>query len=280
MKCKLLPLFLLLLTIGCSAFAQDKKDSVSTAVTDTTIEKSTEKSTTFSIIFGKYPKHRQGVYVTRGGEGPLLSFASMKENGEHVRQIPRFTLFFNIGTNFNKDVSRHLGFFTGLNLKNIGLISKPADSLKLKQRVYTIGIPLGFKIGDLSGGSFFFFAGGEIDLAINYKEKQFVDGKKVHKFNEWFSDRTPLLMPSVFAGFRVNPGFGLKVQYYPQNFFNKDFKTKDKSNNTIYPYKNLEANMVFVTLGYNFSGINYFKVKKKRHYMKMKSGKTEFEVNY
>jgi hypothetical protein len=280
MKCKLLPLFLLLLTIGCSAFAQDKKDSVSTAVTDTTIEKSTEKSTTFSIIFGKYPKHRQGVYVTRGGEGPLLSFASMKENGEHVRNIPRFTLFFNIGTNFNKDVSRHLGFFTGLNLKNIGLISKPADSLKLKQRVYTIGIPLGFKIGDLSGGSFFFFAGGEIDLAINYKEKQFVDGKKVHKFNEWFSDRTPLLMPSVFAGFRVNPGFGLKVQYYPQNFFNKDFKTKDKSNNTIYPYKNLEANMVFVTLGYNFSGINYFKVKKKRHYMKMKSGKTEFEVNY
>jgi hypothetical protein len=280
MKCKLLPLFLLLLTIGCSAFAQDKKDSVSTAVTDTTIEKSTEKSTTFSIIFGKYLKHRQGVYVTRGGEGPLLSFASMKENGEHVRNIPRFTLFFNIGTNFNKDVSRHLGFFTGLNLKNIGLISKPADSLKLKQRVYTIGIPLGFKIGDLSGGSFFFFAGGEIDLAINYKEKQFVDGKKVHKFNEWFSDRTPLLMPSVFAGFRVNPGFGLKVQYYPQNFFNKDFKTKDKSNNTIYPYKNLEANMVFVTLGYNFSGINYFKVKKKRHYMKMKSGKTEFEVNY
>jgi hypothetical protein len=280
MKCKLLPLFLLLLTIGCSAFAQDKKDSVSTAVTDTTIEQSTEKSTTFSIIFGKYPKHRQGVYVTRGGEGPLLSFASMKENGEHVRNIPRFTLFFNIGTNFNKDVSRHLGFFTGLNLKNIGLISKPADSLKLKQRVYTIGIPLGFKIGDLSGGSFFFFAGGEIDLAINYKEKQFVDGKKVHKFNEWFSDRTPLLMPSVFAGFRVNPGFGLKVQYYPQNFFNKDFKTKDKSNNTIYPYKNLEANMVFVTLGYNFSGINYFKVKKKRHYMKMKSGKTEFEVNY
>jgi hypothetical protein len=280
MRCKLLPLFLLLLTIGCSAFAQDKKDSVSTAVTDTTIEKSTEKSTTFSIIFGKYPKHRQGVYVTRGGEGPLLSFASMKENGEHVRNIPRFTLFFNIGTNFNKDVSRHLGFFTGLNLKNIGLISKPADSLKLKQRVYTIGVPLGFKIGDLSGGSFFFFAGGEIDLAINYKEKQFVDGKKVHKFNEWFSDRTPLLMPSVFAGFRVNPGFGLKVQYYPQNFFNKDFKTKDKSNNTIYPYKNLEANMVFVTLGYNFSGINYFKVKKKRHYMKMKSGKTEFEVNY
>lgn len=278
MKCKLLPLFLVLLLIGSSVFAQEKKDSASTPAVDST-EKTT--FTTFSLIFGKYPKHREGIYVTRGGEGALLSFASMKENGEHMRNIPRFTLFFNIGTNFNKDVSKNLGFFTGINIKNIGLISKPTDSLKLKQRVYTLGVPLGFKIGDVTGGSFFFFAGGEIDLAFNYKEKQFIDGKKVHKFNEWFSDRTPLLMPSVFAGFRVNPGFGLKVQYYPQNFFNQDFKTKDKvTGNSIYPYKNLEANLVFVTLGYNFSGVNYFKVKRKSHYMKMKSGKAEFEVNY
>lgn len=280
MKCKLLPLCLLLLTLCCNVFAQDqdKKDSTNNASTPDTVVM--EQKTVFSIMFGKYPKHREGVYVTHGGDGPLLSFASMKENGEHMRNIPRFTLFLNIGSNFNKDFSKNFGVFTGINLKNIGLISKPSDSLKLKQRVYTLGVPLGFKIGDLTNGSFFFFAGGEIDMAVNYKEKQFVDGDKVHKFNEWFSDRTPLLMPSFFAGFRVNPGFGLKVQYYPQNFFNTDFKTKDKSGNAVYPYRNLEANMVFVTLGYNFSGVDYFKVKRKRHYMKMKNGKAEFEVNY
>ncbi|SEW22124.1 hypothetical protein [Chitinophaga arvensicola] len=278
MKCKLLPLCLLMLTLCCTVIAQDKKDSTNnSSAPDSTVR---EEKTVFSIIFGKYPKHREGVYVTHGGDGPLLSFASMKENGEHMRNIPRFTLFFNIGSNFNKDFSKNFGIFTGINLKNIGLISKPADSLKLKQRVYTLGVPVGFKLGDLSSGSLFFFAGGEIDLAFNYKEKQFVDGDKVHKFNEWFSDRTPLLMPSLFAGFRFNPGFGLKVQYYPQNFFNPDFKTKDKSGNAVYPNRNLEANLVFVTLGYNFSGVDYFKVKKKRHYMKMKSGKAEFEVNY
>lgn len=280
MKYKLLPLCLLLLAVCCNVFAQDqdKKDSThNTNAADTVFM---EQKTVFSIVFGKYPKHREGIYVTHGGDGPLLSFASMKENGEHMRNIPRFTLFLNVGSNFNKDFSKNFGVFTGINLKNIGLISKPTDSLKLKQRVYTLGVPLGFKIGDLTNGSFFFFAGGEIDMAVNYKEKQFVDGDKVHKFNEWFSDRTPLLMPSFFAGFRVNPGFGLKVQYYPQNFFNTDFKTKDKSGNTVYPYRNLEANMVFVTLGYNFSGVDYFKVKRKRHYMKMKNGKAEFEVNY
>ncbi|NSL88951.1 hypothetical protein ECE50_019065 [Chitinophaga sp. Mgbs1] len=257
-------LFLILCT--ATVYAQEK-DSTATTGTDK-----------LTISFGKYPKHRQKMYVTTNLSG-MVSFASMKDNGEYLRNIPRFSFVFNYSTNFNKDFSRHFGVFTGFGIKNIGLISKPTDSLKLKQRVYTIGIPVGFKIGDVTGGTFFFFAGGEIDMAVNYKEKQFVNGRKEHKFNEWFSDRTPLLMPSVFAGFRINPGFGLKVQYYPQNFFNRDFNYSDKGTK-VYPYKNLDANMVLVTLGYNFDGVNYFKVKKKRHYLKMKSGKTEFEVNY
>lgn len=278
MQYKLRPLILILILLCGHAYAQDQKDSANAARHDTD---TTERiSSSFSIIFGKYPKHRQGVYVTHGGNGALLSFASMKDNGVHVRNIPRFTLFFNVGSNFNKDFSKNFGIFTGINIKNIGLISKPYDSLKLKQRVYTLGVPLGFKIGDLNSGSFFFFAGGEVDLAFNYKEKQFVDGKKVRKFNEWFSDRTPLIMPSLFAGMRFEPGFGLKVQYYPQNFFNKDFKTRDKDNNVFTPYKNTEAQLVFVTLSYNFSGMDIFKIKSKRHYMKMKSGKAEIEVNY
>ncbi|HWV68138.1 MAG TPA: hypothetical protein VN105_19905, partial [Chitinophaga sp.] len=156
MKCKLCPLFLILLTLCCSVFAQENKDSV-TATTTTTANGDTSivtsEKTVFSIIFGKYPKHREGVYVTHGGDGPLLSFASMKNNGEHLRNIPRFTMFLNVGSNFNKDFSRNFGVFTGINLKNIGLISKPADSLKLKQRVYTLGVPLGIKVGDLSSGS-------------------------------------------------------------------------------------------------------------------------------
>ena len=265
---KLYPALFLLLLCSAATYAQENKD---TAATSSSVNKLT-------ISFGKYPKHREGIYCTSSLSG-MLSFASMKQNDEHLRNIPRFSFIFNYTTNFNKDLSKNFGLFTGIGFKNIGLISKPTDSLKLKQRVYTIGIPLGFKVGDVSGGSFFFFAGGEIDLAFNYKEKQFVDGKKVRKFNEWFSDRTPLLMPSVFAGFRVNPGFGLKVQYYPQNFFNKDF-SYGTTGSKIYPYKNTEANLVFVTLGYNFSGIEYFKARKKRHYMKMKSGKAEIEVNY
>lgn len=205
-------------------------------------------------------------YITWGGDGPLLSFSDeIRDAGNHVRNIPRFTVFFNFGHNFNYDFGRNFGIFTGLNLKNIGLITKDdMDSVKLKRRVYTLGIPIGIKIGDLRRGSFFFFAGGSYDLAFNYKEKKFIDGDKKDKFNEWFSDRTPLLMPSVFAGLRMSPGFGLKVQYYPQNFFNKEYK-ESVQGGFITPYKDLDAKLFFVTLSYDFGRWPSHKHWQKKH---------------
>lgn len=234
LKYSLFPLLLCLLQL--SAFAQD--------------------STEFNIMhFDRYPTHHRKAYMTWGGDGPLLSFGNIKEAGEHVKNIPRFTLFFNVGHNFNYDFGNNFGIFTGLNLKNIGLITKDdQDSVKLKRRVYTLGIPIGIKIGDLRRGRFFIFAGGSYDLAFNYKEKKFIDGDKVDKFNEWFSDRTAILMPSLFAGIRVSPGFGLKIQYYPNNFFNRDYK-QTVNGVTTQPYKDLESKMFFATLSYDFGGI-------------------------
>jgi hypothetical protein len=261
MKLKLcLALFTLLYATNC-AWAQ-YADSVK------------RKQYSFRLSFegNDYSKAHKGVYRTWGGNGPLLSFADMKDNNGHMRNIPRFTLFFNLGTNYNYDLGRHFGLFTGLNIKNIGLINKN-DSVKLKRRVYTLGVPVGFKIGDVRHGSFFIFGGAECDLAFNYKEKLFEDGVKKKKFNEWFSDRTPLLMPSVFAGFRVNPGFGLKVQYYLNDFFNKDY-TEMVSGAKVKPYENLAAKMLFVTLSYDFGRVDYYKHNHK------KSRETKVEFNF
>lgn len=192
------------------------------------------------------------VYVTWGGDGPLLSFGSIKENREHVRNIPRFSFFVNVGNNFNYNFNKHFGVFTGLNLRNVGLITKENDSLKLKRRVYSLAIPVGIKLGEVRHGSIMFFAGGEYALNFNYKEKQFIDGDKRHKFNTWFSDRTPLLQPSVFAGIRFHPGIGLKVQYFLTDFLNKDYHETVAGVKT-YPYAQTDSKMFFVTLSYNFA---------------------------
>jgi hypothetical protein len=245
MKYYLFPLLLCLLQL--TTFAQDSS-----------------KTTTTTWSIERHSTHHRKSYTSWGGDGPLLSFGNIKNAGEHMKNIPRFTLFFNVGHNYNYDFNKHFGIFTGLNIKNIGLITKDSNDVKLKRRVYTLGIPLGFKIGDLRRGSFFFFAGGSYDLAFNYKEKKFVNGDKVDKFNEWFSDRTPILMPSLFAGIRITPGFGLKIQYYPNDFFNKNYK-ETLVGGTTQPYKDMESKMFFATISYDFSRLPRY-----RHGVKVK----------
>ena len=186
------------------------------------------------------------VYLSGGGNGMMLSMSSVKNAaGNSVNSIPRFTVFFNLGTNVNYDVNRNFGLFSGLNLTNVGMITEDGN-VKLKQRVYAVGIPVGIKVGDLK--EFFVYAGAEAAFAINYKEKRFVDGKKVGKFNEWFSERSNAFMPSVFAGFQTKNGFGLKVQYYLNNFLNQSF-----SQDGLKPYAGVESQLFFVSLGYSFS---------------------------
>ncbi|QHS61231.1 PorT family protein [Chitinophaga agri] len=247
-KFYLIPSLLCLLQLP--VFSQEQKTDTTREVTMT--------------ITKTYTSHRRS-YTTFGGEGALLSFGrDIRDAGKHVPSIPRFTLFFNIGTNYNYDFNRNFGFFSGINLKNIGLITKDdIDSVKLKRRVYTLGVPLGFKIGDLRRGVYF-FAGGSYDLAFNYKEKKFINGDKKEKFNEWFSDRTPLLMPSLFAGLNMAPGFGVKVQYYPNNFFNKEYKETGNSGGAAYPYQQLDAQLIFVSLHCEIRGrYHHEKIKKK-----------------
>lgn len=193
-----------------------------------------------------HPVH--GVYMAGGGDGSILSFATVKENGDRINNLPRFSLFFNIGSTANYDFSNNAGFFSGLNLKNIGFITRENDT-KIKRRVYTLGIPAGLKFGSFND-DFFFYLGGQYELAFNYKEKHFINGKKVMKFNEWFSDRTPLLMPSLFAGVKMH-NFNVKVQYYPDNFFNTSF-TETKGGIINKPYENMKAHMFFVSFGYSF----------------------------
>lgn len=196
--------------------------------------------------------HESKVYYTKGGNAALLSFAQVNRNGEEVSTLPRFTMFFNIGTNANIDLGDNFGVFTGLNLTNIGMITEEkivgvvkTDVFKLKQRVYAVGVPVGIKIGDLR--KFYVYGGAEAAFAINFKQKTFINGEKMDKFNEWFSNRSTPVMPALFAGFQTKSGFGLKVQYYLNDFLNPNF-----SEGSTKPYAGTESKIFFVTLGYNF----------------------------
>src|SRR5690606_26603856 len=78
-----------------------------------------------------------------------------------------------------------------------------------------------------------------------YREKGFVRRGDKSKFNEWFSTRTPAVLPYVFVGARVKPGLSLKLQYYPGNFLNPDF-TDDAG---VQPYDGYKVNLIMATMG-------------------------------
>ena len=157
--------------------------------------------------------------------GSGFSYASDK-----TEPIVRYSTFLHLGEQLHVNFSNTVGIYTGIGMRNIGMINRLNDSVKVKQRVYTVGIPLAFKIGDMGKKAYAAF-GAELELFLNYKQKTFKGsgrGDKVEKFNEWFSDRTELFNPSVFAEFNFGKGSYIKLRYYLMNFL-----VSDKQNYTI-----------------------------------------------
>ena len=186
-------------------------------------------------------------YFTSGGEW-IFSSAILDVNGSDEGAIVRFSPFFNAQGLANYDFSDNAGVFTGLAVRNVGFIyDVPDTALRFKFRTYNIGVPLGFKVGSMNGT--LFFAGYEIELPINYKEKRFENEKKEDKFNVWFSDRNEPFYQSVMAGMQFKFGTGIKFKYYLTNFHNEDFE-EEKDGVTYKPYDGLKSNVIYVSLSF------------------------------
>jgi hypothetical protein len=153
----------------------------------------------------------------------------------------RFTMFFHLGQYLHYDVSNNFGLFTGLAIRNIGMITDETlpqtvalsggtvayEQYKIIRRQYTLGLPLAFKIGAFDK-HMYFFAGGEYEMAFHFKEKYWTgsyerSGSKTKK-TEWFSNQTPTFLPSVFGGFQFPGGVNIKFRYYLTDFLDSKFK--------------------------------------------------------
>lgn len=210
---------------------------------------------TMSLLGPPKPQPIQKVYLSTNLDGYILSSSLLEKAPATEAKLttPRLSGFLHMGFIANFDFTRSFGIYSGLNIKNIGFIEKYSvvDST-VKRRVYTFGIPVGIKIGKIDYGNYVMLGGG-VDFPFNYKEKGFVDRNDKDKFNEWFSDRTPAVMPYVFVGAHLRPGVAFKLQYYPTNFLNTDFVEMNKTIATL-PYKDYNVNLCLLTLGFD---INY-----------------------
>jgi hypothetical protein len=197
------------------------------------------------------PRPAKKFYSSNSLDACIFSTSTLQKPGVSKLSTLRFSYILNFGFNFNYDFNKHFGVFTGIGIKNIGFIDKIADST-IKRRVYTIGVPVGIKFGNLKKRTYGFIGGG-VDLPFNYREKGFIKRGKKDKFNEWFSDRTELIMPYVFAGISLDPGIAFKIQYYPTNFMNTDYTETSSGVLPVVtrPYAGYNVNLILLSVGFD-----------------------------
>lgn len=189
-------------------------------------------------------------YFGNSIDGAIFSTALIDRAGTNSLGTLRFSGFLHIGATYNYNFNKHVGIYTGLDLKNIGVIEKfDLFNATTKSRVYALGVPLGLRLGNMVSRNYFMLGGG-VDLALHYKRKYWNDKQPKTKYNDWFSKETEILMPYVFAGIALK-GTTIKIQYYPTNFFNQDFSvgTDLFTGLPIRPYANTKVNLLLLSIG-------------------------------
>ena len=225
----------------------------------------------------------QKVYTESSGELIFSSsqasftqeFLDKYEGASHQSNNVRFTCFFHVAQYLHYDFSNNAGIFTGLGIRNIGIITDetlpqqvsggdgevPYAGYKIIRRQYTLGLPLALKVGAFDK-HLFFYGGGEYEMAFHFKEKYWTgtddrSGTK-SKDTEWFSSQTPTFMPSVFGGIQFPYGLNVKFKYYLTDFLDADYKGNgnkvggsayDISDNSRYE----KSNMFYLSICWQFN---------------------------
>jgi hypothetical protein len=203
-------------------------------------------------------------YFSSGGE-MIFSFASIDDHGSKEGSVLRWSPVFNIQSMVNLDMSQRFGLFSGLAIRNVGFIydhytppsaakgmQEGSTTFKEKFRTYNLGIPVGFKIGNMN--KMFLYAGYEVEFPFHFKEKRFDGGDKIQKTTGWFSNRVEQFQHGFLVGVQFPYGMNLKFKYYLSSFLNQDFV--DGSGQK--PYEGLDAHVFYFSLCSNlFKNFDY-----------------------
>jgi hypothetical protein len=179
------------------------------------------------LLIGSTNLFSQELYTMTGGE-LIFQSALVEQNNHDVNTDLRFTAGIHAGEYLHLDLGNHIGFFSGIGLRNVGFITEE-DGVRIKYRSYNLGIPIALKLGSFNK-NIYFFGGAEYEWMVHFKQKTFDNGGKF-KYSGWFSNRTPSFITSAFAGFQFPGSIQVKIRYYLQNFLNHDFNGGDLYNN-------------------------------------------------
>ncbi|MBN2669738.1 MAG: hypothetical protein JXR60_10970 [Bacteroidales bacterium] len=211
------------------------------------------------------------IYSSVGGEF-IFSFANTNQTIETTNL--RFSAWYHVQWHWHFDFNNNIGTFWGLGSRNVGYASIPENNnnfvkgftsynatteqfeindpiYKDKQmsdiirRVYTIGVPLGLKLG-LFDKSLFLFFGAEVELPFHYKNKVWIDDEKIYKSSEWFSKQVNPVLYSSFVGVQLPWGINIKFKWYWNDLMNPNYDYY-----SVKPYAYQNSQMYYFSFGMN-----------------------------
>lgn len=160
-------------------------------------------------------------YLASAGE-TIFSLGIVESKSSDLSPVVRFSPVFNIQEQMHFDFNDHFGIYTGIGVRNVGLISHVTDlsgnTEKIKERSYSLGVPLAFKFGDLKSGSNLAL-GVEAELMFAYKRK-IIQGDHKNRYTAWLSDNVNNFNPSFYAELKFQKGQYIRVKYYLRDFLN------------------------------------------------------------
>lgn len=198
----------------------------------------------------------QQYYMASGGES-IFSVGVVDAGATEIKPVLRWSPVFNFQQQVHFDFSGSFGMYSGLGLRNVGLISKinydyTNDSgnaiektVTVKERSYSLGLPLMFKLGAIDDGAYF-AAGAEAELMFAYKRK-IDDGETKYKSDSWFDDRVNIFNPSVIAEIHFPEGLYVRFKYYLLDFLN--YESITLIDGTVIQDYGVKSPLFYVSLG-------------------------------
>jgi hypothetical protein len=165
--------------------------------------------------------------------------------------VPRFSAFLHIAQQLHVNINRFSGIYTGWGLRNIGMINNLNDTLRLKQRAYSLSVPFALKLGNMEKRSYLAL-GAELDYMFHYKQKVFVGdgrGDKDNKKAEWFSNQVNAINPGVFAEFNFGKSGYFRLKYYLNDFLNPSVGQEFRAKGNTFYFTSERSTLFSLTIG-------------------------------
>jgi len=191
----------------------------------------------------------------------IVSYGDVSSQGQKLDNKARWSGFLHFNHQLHYDYTRAFGLYSGLSLVNVGFANEiplaNGDNMLLKQRSYSLGVPLAFKLGNMSKRQYLAL-GVQPEYFFHYKQKALYKDEKTRE-SEWFSNKVRPFNTSLFAELHTSKGFYVRFKYYMNDFLNdkETFITVPGSSDVV-SFQPSKSGLYYVSFGWTL------KVRKKR----------------